>query len=580
MTIKSPIIFALTATILAMTGCVSERIKSDVETAVRTKDTDARDYFQRANPTRTKAEREALQEVNMPFVAGKSIPLARNVSLPRPLQAGVNTAVLFPKNAISLAAAAERIMLASGLYVSIAQDVYIEDSMLMPKSFQSSKSAVPQALPLGVSPVTSSSGLPDLSGLQNSIEQKTEHSLTGNRTPDTPYNLEFPRVEAPLAQILDLIAVRLGIRWKFEESTNTIRFYRLVTKTWSTPFSSANSRYSTDFEGITSASNNQNAIAVRPGISPVGSASKDVNELKSISDNVSSIMTKSGSIVTNASTGTITLTDTYDVVESADRMIANEVSILSRVVLLKVQTIQVTNNDIEQAGVDIGGVVNAVLQKMPNLNFSAGSPASLVSANSGSFGINVLSGQANGTTAIIDALKQYGKVQTSIEMPLITRNHRAIYYNVTNTFSYVSSTTPGTASITGGGGTPGITTSQDQVGLKLMMYPNVTSRDTVMLTMSLDQSVLQGIQSFASGSGSNQQTVQLPNKNGEGSNQEVPIKSGQTIVITGFDKTSDQYDKRTLADGVPILFGGSGKANRERTTTLVLVSVLVKDIDN
>lgn len=577
---KFPKLLVLSAIFLSVTGCVSERIKNGVDNAVQTKDADARDYFSKANPSKTKAEREASQEVNMPFVAGKSIPLARNVSLPRPLQAGVNTAVLFPKNAISLAAAAERIMLASGLYVSIAQDVYIEDAMLMPKSLQNSKSVSTQPLPVGVSPITSSSGLPDLPALPSPTEDKPGHPLTGNKTPDTPYHLEFPRVEAPLAQILDLIAVRLGIRWKFEETTNTIRFYRLVTKTWSTPFSSANTRYSTDFEGITSASNNQNAISVRPGTSPVGSTSKDVNELKAISENVSSLMTKSGSIVTNASTGTITLTDTFDVVESADRMIANEVSILSRVVMLKVQTIQVTNNDSEQAGVDIGGVVNAVLQKMPNLKFTNSSPATLLSANAGSFGINVLSGQANGTTAIIDALKQYGKVQTSIEMPLITRNHRAIYYNVTNTFSYVSSTTPGTASITGGGGTPGITTSQDQVGLKLMMYPNVTSRDTVMLTMSLDQSVLQGIQSFASGTGSNQQTVQLPNKNGEGSNQEVPIKSGQTIVITGFDKTSDQYDKRTLADGVPILMGGSGKANRERTTTLVLVSVLVKDIDN
>lgn len=566
--------------IVGLTGCVSDRIKSDVESAIVAKDSDARAYIKQANPSRSKAEREAAQEVNMPFVAGKSVPLARNVSLPRPLQAGVNTAVLFPKNAISLAAAAERIMLASGLYVSIAQDVYIDDSMLMPKSMQANKSPAAQALPVAVAPITSSNGLPDLSSLQAPTDTKVGHPLTGNKSPDTPYQLEFPRIEAPLAQILDLIAVRLGIRWKFEESTNTIRFYRLVTKTWSTPFSAANSRYTTDFEGITSASNNQNAITVRPGISPVGLTSKDVNELKSISENVSSIMTKSGSIVTNASTGTITLTDTHDVVEAADKLIANEISILSRVVMLKVQTIQVTNSDAEQAGVDIGGVVNAVLQKMPNLNFTVGSPASLTSSNAGSFGINVLSGQANGTTAIIDALKQYGKVQTSIEMPLITRNHRAIYYNVTNTFSYVSSTTPGTASITGGGGTPGITTSQDQVGLKLMMYPNVTSRDTVMLTMSLDQSVLQGIQSFASGTGSNQQTVQLPNKNGEGSNQEVPIKSGQTIVITGFDKTSDQYDKRTLADGVPVLLGGSGKANRERTTTLVLVSVLVKDIDN
>lgn len=127
------IILSAPLCILILSGCVSQTMKDSVSTSVASKESDQLAYFAKSSPIKSKSDREASQEVNMPFLAGKSVPLARNVSLPRALQNGVNTAVLFPKNSISLSAAAERIMLASGLNVSIAQDVYIDDAMLMPK---------------------------------------------------------------------------------------------------------------------------------------------------------------------------------------------------------------------------------------------------------------------------------------------------------------------------------------------------------------------------------------------------------------------------------------------------------------
>lgn len=575
---KYATVFPLASSILLLCGCVSQQITESVDSSVAFKTGRVAQMLNKTRTDLTVAEKERAQEVNMPYLAGKAVPLARNVSMPRALQKGVKTAVLFPENRISLSAAGERIMLATGLIVSIAQDVYIDDSMLLPKHLTSTGKAGAQPLPVGAPVLAGMGNAPALPALPNLAFPASMGSLNKHEA-DSPLNFEFPRTEAPLSQILDLISVRLGIRWKFEEATNTIRFYRLVTKSWQTPFSSAANSYTTTFSGATTSSNNTNAASMTPGASPISSTSRDVNELKSITDSVSTVMTKSGNIVANAATGTITLTDTFDSVAEADVLISREINILSRQVMLKVQTIQVTSTDSEQSGIDIAAVVNAAIQNLPNLNFTASSPSSLAGTNAGTFGLNVLSGGANGTSAIVKALKQYGKVQTSTELPLTTRNRHAIYYNVTNTFSYVASTTPGTASITGGG-TPGITTAQDQVGLKLMLYPNVTSRDTVMLTMSLDQSVLDSLVTFSSGSGSNIQSVQLPNKNGEGSSQEVPIKNGQTIVLTGFDKTTDQYDKRSLGNGVPSIIGGSAKANRDRTTTVVLVSVLVKDIDN
>ena len=561
--------------IVLMTGCVSQGLSEKVNQASNASKMQADQLLQRAKPILTKEERERSEEVNMAYVAGKSVPLERNVNLPLALQKGVKTAVMFPESKVSLATAGERIMLATGIIVSIAPDVYIEDSMLLPKSSNSANKTVASLPPGAIQTFGTGTtpALPALGGMSGT-------NVSTRAEPDSPYSFQFPKTEAPLSQILDIIAVRLGVKWKYDEVSNTIKIYRLVTKSWETPLASAKSSYTTNFEGSNSASTNTNAIAAKPAPSPVSVSSKDIDELKSLVDNVSSILTKSGSVIANDSTGTITMTDTSDSVEKADAIISNEMAILKRQVIMKVQTIQITSTDSEESSLNITAAINAALQKMPDLSFTTGGPASLASSNAGSLGINVLSGQANGTNVIAKALKEVGDVHVSTEIPLSTRNRHAVYYNVTNTFSYVQSTTPAAATITGSGGTPGITTAQDQVGLKLVMFPKVTSKDTVMLEMSLDQSVLQDIPTFTSGSGSNVQSVQLPNKDSGGSSQEVPIRSGQTMVITGFDKKTNQYDKRSLGNGVPTIFGGSGTAASNRTTTIVLVSVSVKDIDN
>lgn len=248
-------------------------------------------------------------------------------------------------------------------------------------------------------------------------------------------------------------------------------------------------------------------------------------------------------------------------------------------VLLRVQTVQITTTDTGESGVDWNALLTKALAHIPAFSLSAVSPASLVSSNAGTLGLNIMSGAGSGTQAIIRALAEIGRVQTSTELPLSTRNRHAISYNVRNTFSYVSNTTPGVASISGGGSTPGIQTAQDSTGLKLVLFPNATNKDSVMLTLSLDQSVLQSLQTFVSGSGSSAQSVQLPNVNGEGSTQEVPIKNGQTLILTGFDRVNSQYDRRTMGDGAPLALGGSLTQSRTRTTTIVLVSAVIRDAD-
>jgi type IVB pilus formation R64 PilN family outer membrane protein len=565
-----------------VTGCVSSQLtQSTKKNVAKASESALADIEKFKVPfAKDKASIEANQEVDAPYIAGRAVPLARDVSLPRPLQKGMKTALIFPERRVSIATAAERIMIATGITVNIGPDVYMDSASLLPKKASAPTPAAAAPTILGAtSGVTS---LPSISGVPGSTMQPTKQAAVNNPEleQDSARSFEFPQVEAPLSQILDMISVRLGIHWKYIEATNSIRFYRLVTKSWQIPVSPAANSYSTVLEGGTAQSTNANVATSKSSTSPISSQSNGLNDLYSIRDSVDTLLTKSGSLSANLATGTITLTDTSEVVDAADTMIKGEIKILSRVVYLRLQTVQVTTKDNGESGVDLAAIVNKALKGIPDLTMSLNGPSSLVSSNAGSLAFNVMSGESKGTTAVIKSLQEIGDVQTSTEMPLSTRNRHAIYYNVRNAYSYVASTTPAAATSGGTGGTPGITTAQDTVGLKLMLYPNVTSGGTVMLTVALDQSVLQSKDTFSSGAGMNIQSVQLPNVNGEGSTQEVPIRNGQTVVLAGFDRVTNQYDKRTLGDGIPYLAGGSMTAGRTRTTTLVLASVVTNDLDN
>lgn len=578
---------------LLTTGCVSTQLTTETRGNIAASRTAVEQNFQKAMPPSvSKQAYEKSQEVDAPWIAGKSIPLARSVTMPLALQKDVQTSMMFKNQWVSLTAAAERIMLATNMVVTIAPDVYLDSAALQRKALKDggAGSAGGQAvqpafaaMPVGMPAATTPMPLPLPGSYGNGAVQPPAPVSSGSagndqRGAESANGFDMPRMNAPLSQILDIIATKLSIKWKYEEATNSIRFYRLVTKTWETPFRASKASYSTKLEGETSQSSNSNALTSKSqDRAPVEDELRDMVELNAMKDNVDALMTRSGSIFANPATGTITLTDTTDVVEAADSIISNGVRSLSRMVRLRLQTIKVTSKDSGEAGFDVAAAVSRALKNVPDFTVSLGSAANLASTNAGSLGLQVFSGSAAGSSAMLKALAEIGDVETSTEIPIATRNRRSVYYNVRNTFSYVASTTPAAATTGGTGGTPGITTAQDSVGLKLFMHPEVTGKDTVMLNMSLDQSTLKSLETFSSGTGANMQSVQLPDIDGEGSSQYVPIRNGQTVVLTGFDTKSNQYDKRTLGNKIPLLAGGSLRASETRSTTIVLVTAEVID---
>lgn len=588
---KKPVLhLSVLATALLATGCVSTQLTTSTKANIGTARANAdQTLAQAAAPMTTKAAYEKSQEVDAPWIVGKSVPLARSVALPAPLQKDVKTAMFFKGDSwVSLSAAAERIMLATGMVVTINPDVYLDSAALQRKAVKDTNggsaaggqpafAAMPVGMPVASNVTPVPLPLPSAYGKAPTVTPVAGGGAgQGQRPPESANGFDFPRVDAPLSQVLDIIATKLSIKWKYDAASNSIRFYRMITKTWETPFMVSKASYKSTLEGETTSSTNQNVVTNHNTTSPLADELKDMVELTAMRDSLETVMTRSGHAFANPATGAITLTDTPDSVDAADDIIKNGIRSLSRIVRMRMQTIKVSSKNSGEAGVDMSVVVARALQNLPDFKVSFGSPTGLNSGAAGAIGAQVFSGSAAGSRAMITALQDIGDVEVSNEIPLSTRNRRGVTYTVRNTFSYVAQTTPAAATTGGTGGTPGITTAQDTVGLKLFLVPEV-NRDTVTVNIALDQSTLKSLETFTSGSGSNAQSVQLPNKDGEGSSQVVPIRNGQTVLLTGFDTKSNQYDKRTLGAHIPVLAGGGLRASESRSTTIVLMTAEVID---
>ncbi|MCM3583712.1 hypothetical protein M3795_24905 [Ralstonia pickettii] len=568
---------------LMLSGCVSPQLTQDSKDLISQAATDTASAAQALiNQTaRGKEERRKRAFVDRPYLAGKSVALSPTANLPLALQKGVKTKLVFPNKRVNLAVAAEQITLATKIPVVVSTDVYLPRSALLPRAQKlddGTTAPLPAVAPAGQGRVAAGP-LPALSSVTGGATGGGLVSA-GYTGQDSPQEVEVAD-DLPLNQVLDLLATRLGVNWNYDQKKGVINVYRMVTKTWLLPIRPQNLSFSTENINNTAQSNNQNSLQSnqQQDKAAVKSEAQNLNEVKSILDDVQTVMTRSGSVSGNITQGTITLTDTKEAVERAESIVNFHRAQLSKMVALHVRLVQVTISNGGELGVDWQAVLTKALNRVPGFVLTASSPISLVSQNVGTIGAHITSGQLNGTQAAVQALAAIGNTASTDDIPLEVQNRHTSYYNNRIRFSYVASTTPATATAGGTGGTPGLTTAQDQVGLKMLVYASVTNSNSIAVSLAFDSSVLRNITPFTSGSGSTQQTVQNVDIAGQGNTTDAIIRNGATTVLTVFDSNTAQYDKRTLGHNVPMFAGGSINANRTRTATLVVVSASIKDTE-
>ncbi|AOB33537.1 hypothetical protein AKI39_08480 [Bordetella sp. H567] len=474
----------------------------------------------------------ALQDVAKPWLAGRARPLAREVTLPAALRKDVDTTLMFAGGQADLSVLADRIARATGIGVKVRPDALLPADLFLPRLAVSSG---------GGTPLPARAALPD--GAQ------------------------------PLPRVLDALAWRLGVYWRYADGA--IEFYRTETRVFDVRALTLNARADARLgrasrsgdEGFENASN-----------TTLSSGEHDA--MASVRARIEPFLTRAGTVTAAPGAGSsIVINDTRDALENVARFLERENKALTRRVRLVFEEITVLAKDQAKAGIDWN-----LLYHGARAAVSAAS-AGMGAAIPGKASASLSDGVFGGTEALLAALSEIGTIVRHSSVPVLTLNRRPVTHAVRTTFSYVDQIQGGvSAPVSSGhalhtGLLPAVSINQkrETVGSFLTLVPDAQEDGQILLSIAYDNTVAQPLKSLTFGRPDNPLEVQQITIDGKGMVQQVELRAGQPMIISGFERRDDQFDRRRLTPGAPYALGGSDRASTERATTLVVVTAQVEE---
>lgn len=303
---------------------------------------------------------------------------------------------------------------------------------------------------------------------------------------------------------------------------------------------------------------------------------RTLNELKSTD----------GKVIVSESTTSVTAYDHPSNIRSMEQYINQLNKDLSREVQLQVEVLEIELSKQFNYGINWNLVQNWIGTQF-SLSGQLATATNITAATQGSGSNNSLVllqlGKSDGSNAIVNALSQQGRVSVVTQPRVVTLNNQMAQIRITRDTSYLQSVSTTTAVNAGSTTslTPGIVTD----GFTLYILPKIQGND-VYLQISSTLSTLLAIdtvnnipaqlnvnndQNSATNNGQFQQ-IQVPTLSEKQFNQRTLVKSGYTLVITGFQQTHNETQRAQLFGSQKL---GATGASRTNTQTLVLITPVI-----
>lgn len=512
---------------LCISACseLKPAVREDAAAAVK-QITEKREAL-RDSVLRSEEQKISAQDVNRPFIAGNTRPLARDVSMPEVLRHKTPITALFTKSPIDLATAAQELSSASGISIMATPD-----ALLPPSAFS----------------------------------QKIGGAQSAN-TVQAPARVFLSAQGQPLWTVLDDIAHQASVSWR--PVSGGAEFYRLETKVFN--ISAIPQVASTS----ASLGRNGGANAAFDSQSKTSFETKDQNLIKGLTATIDALLSVSGKAVVSPESQTVVVTDSREAMERVDSFIKEQNKAMSRRVRVLIEAIEVVDKNNSEEGVDW-----SIIYKTATDQISLAPLASLVDTQVASIGYTQPTGvnAAGGSSAIIKALNEVGVVVNRRSFPFLTTSGRPVTQALRNTFNYVDQVQTSTvASSTTAATSPTVSQKEETVGTFVTVVPTAKPDGTIFLSVSFDVTSLASLLPFTIGTGSAAVTVQQKSIDGSGVIQEVPVRSGQTVVIGGIEQNLQQTNERRLGPGAPMVLGGSDASKSTKSRMILLVTAVTEE---
>ncbi|MBY6257841.1 PilN family type IVB pilus formation outer membrane protein [Phytobacter diazotrophicus] len=461
---------------------------------------------------------------------------------------------------ISLPELGQRITALCGIRVSITPDAFAALSSISTGSVVTSQMN-------GQLPAPDDNGRVPLSQMGTTSAQPVS-------VQSSPSLIRGLKYQGDIRGLLDMAASGLGLSWRSDSSG--VYFYQQDTRTFQLVILNTKVNSSAS---INSGSGNQ----LGSGGGTSGGTTGDISSNQKtdygmnsdlyddIKKTVEQMVTpKSGRFWLSSATGTLSVTDTPDVLNRIGRYIEYQNKVLSRQVQLNIQIVSVNQTRNEQMGLDWG----LVYKSLQNVGASLTGSMANASSSAASAGISILdtaSGNAakfSGSSLLIHALSEQGNVSMALNQTDPTANLTPVAYQLSkSTGMLTSSSSTATANV---GVTSTMTTTNVTTGLFMTMLPFIQENGDVQLQFAFSYTSPPDIKSFVSRDGNTRNDT--ANTSTEGLARKVNLRSGQTLVLTGSEQQNVSADKQGTFTPGNFILGGGQTGSRGRTTLVIMIT--------
>lgn len=383
-----------------------------------------------------------------------------------------------------------------------------------------------------------------------------------------------------LTGFMNLVAAYYGISWKPQAAA--LRFYLLESRTFRIAALPGDARLSSSVDaGASTGANGGGSMAAAPGAgagaatqsgassNSTGLSFSGLSVWSAIESSVRQMLGPAGKVVASPATGTLTVTDTPAVLEKVAEYLEEQNRSLNRQLSVHVRVLSVELEEGETYGIQWDLVYARLSGAHP---YGIGVRTAAVTAEG--VGNLVLTAPTNsasrwaGSQAMISALSTQGRVTELTSASVVTLNNQPVPVNVGRRVSYLAaSATSQTANV---GSTTSLTPGTVSTGFSMTLVPHIVDGQELLLQYAIDLSSLLRIKTISSGGSS----IEAPDVSTSSFLQRVRLKSGETLVVAGFD----QDNLSAVAQGVghpENTLLGQRKGGSKRSMLVILIQPTV-----
>lgn len=334
--------------------------------------------------------------------------------------------------------------------------------------------------------------------------------------------------EGSLESLLNKVSSQFDLSWRYE--SGKIVFFRYEVKV-------------IDIEALPGSSSTDSTLAGGSGSFGSGGAGTSQTSLtasssiwESLDANIRAMMSDKGNMVVSETTGKVIIKDRPHNVDRIEKYLEEENKGFRKQVMVNIKVLSVNKDN--QAGADFNwDAVSGTLLSDYSLNLSGGGNMGLGSG-AAILGGSVEGGQSfQGSEAVFEAISRHSDTSLMTNVFVSTLNNQPAPLQVVRKQAYIRSigtTTTETSTTTN--------IEQDVIdtGFSISILPKILKDDEILLQYAINLSDLQNIETISSGG----QTVQTPEIDTRDFLQRISIKSGETMVLSGFERISSSRERR------------------------------------